>query len=118
MLWNLLTNATDKERSFQNIGEATLYAILGFAVVFVGIAFLIFVVWLVGKFMSKATGKDVVKEKAQPKAIEKSKEKPAVKTDIDKISEETLAVITAAIMAYYQQNGPKCEFTVKRIKRI
>ena len=36
----------------------------------------------------------------------------------DEITEETVAIITAAIMAYYEKNNPKCEFTVKRIKRI
>ena len=28
------------------------------------------------------------------------------------------AVIMAALMAYYETNYPKCEFTVKRIKRV
>jgi trk system potassium uptake protein TrkH len=36
----------------------------------------------------------------------------------DELDEETVAVIMAALMAYYQTNNPKCEFTVKRIKRI
>ena len=36
----------------------------------------------------------------------------------DAVSEETIAVITAAIMAYYEKNNPKCEVTVKRIKKI
>ena len=45
--------------------------------------------------------------------------KPQVKQEqTDELSEETVAVITAAIMAYYQKTNPKCEFTVKRIKRI
>lgn len=116
MIWNLLTGATDKTRDFTNVGEAALYAVLGFLVVFVGIAFLIFVVWLVGKIMVKTTGK--TKEKPQPKVKEPPKEKPQVKVENNELSEETVAVITAAIMAYYQQNNPKCEFTVKRIKRI
>ena len=34
------------------------------------------------------------------------------------IDEETVAVITATIMAYYEQVNPKCEFVVRRIKRI
>ena len=116
MIWNLLTGATDKTREFSNAGEAALYAVLGFAVVFFGIAFLIFVVWLVGKIMAKTSGK--IKAETQPKVKAPAQEKPQLKVEDNEVSEETVAVITAAIMAYYQQNSPKCEFTVKRIKRI
>ena len=38
--------------------------------------------------------------------------------DAEEITDETVAILMAAIMAYYQQTNPKCEFTVKRIKRI
>ena len=116
MVWNLLAGAADKTREFDNVGEAALYALLGFLVVFVGIAFLIFVVWGVGKIMTKATGKTVAKP--QQKAVEMPKVAPSEQTESDEITDETVAIITAAIMAYYQQNNPKCEFTVKRIKRI
>ena len=116
MVWNLLSGATDKTREFSNVGEAALYAFLGFMVVFVGISFLILVIWLVGKFMTKTNGQP--KAKPQPKEIEPPKEKIQTAAACDEITDETLAVITAAIMAYYQQNNPKCEFTVKRIKRI
>ena len=112
MILNLLSGATDKTREFGSIGEAALL------VVFAGIIFLIFVVWLVGKIMTKTIGKTV--EKPQPKVKEKVKpqEKPVIKTEDDELSEEAVIIITAAIMAYYEQNNPKCEFTVKRIKRI
>ena len=99
------------------IGEAAIYPLLGFVVVFVGIAFLIFVVWLVGKIMTATGGKT----KEAPKQ-EKAEVAPALPvqatTDGEELSEETIAVITAAIMAYYTQQNKKCEFTVKRIKRI
>ena len=36
----------------------------------------------------------------------------------EEIDEETVAVIMAALMAYYEKNNPKCAFTVKRIKRV
>ena len=39
-------------------------------------------------------------------------------SESEEIDEETVAVITAAIMAYYEVNYPKCEFTVRRIKKI
>ena len=106
MLNNLLTS----------IPEAAIYAALGFSIVFLGIAFLILVVWLVGKAMEKSVRKP--KEKNTAPIEEKTAKSLAVADATEEISEETVAVITAAIMAYYQQTKPKCEFTVKRIKRI
>ena len=122
MLYNILANTTDKLRK-PGLDEGAIYALLGFIIVFIGIALLISIVWAVGKVMSSA----------QNKAKKESKKKAFIKTAPDmneslaiadatkangELSEETVAVITAAIMAYYQQNNPKCEFTVKRIKRI
>ena len=63
MLNTLLANAVDKTRAV-SIGEATLLALLGYLVVFLGIAFLIFIVWLVGKAMVKTSVKtENVREK-------------------------------------------------------
>ncbi|MBQ8429189.1 MAG: OadG family protein [Clostridia bacterium] len=111
MLLNLLAGA-DPTRNVPP-SEAALYALLGFAVVFVGILFLIFIVWAVGQVMSKL--------QAKPSGTEKTETKPApamVLPAVDELSDETVAVIMAALTAYYQTNNPKCEFTVKRIKRI
>lgn len=116
MLINVLAAVADKSREV-SLGEAALYALLGFCIVFAGIAFLILVVWLVGKIMSG--GKSVSKpsaKKQQETATVPIKETP--QSDSEEISEETIAIITAALMAYYEQNNPKCAFTVKRIKRI
>ncbi|MBQ8284517.1 MAG: OadG family protein [Clostridia bacterium] len=118
MLYNLLTNLTEKTREV-SISEAALYALLGFSVVFVGIAFLILVVWLVGKFMSKST---VIKTTKTEKPVQKATttnagESLAVADATEEsLSDETIAVITAAIAAYYEKVNPKCEFIVKRIK--
>lgn len=119
MFYNLLTNAL-KTRSV-SIGEAALYAALGFAVVFVGIIFLIFVVWLVGKIMNANTQKveKPIKEKPIKEEKEEKEESLAVADATeDELSDEEVIIITAALMAYYEKNNPKCEFTVKRIKRI
>ena len=119
MLFNLLTATEDKFRSVE-VGEAALYALLGFAVVFVGIAFLIFVVWLIGKLMLKFNPAKVPKQaKPTPSpVVNETAESLAVADASSEISEETVAVITAALMVYYQRTNPQCEFTVKRIKRI
>ncbi len=109
MLNNLL--AADKMREVP-VSEAALYALLGFLIVFAGISFLILVVWLVGKIMGKPKKTQKVVDKA-----EKVEEKSVV-DGAEEFSEETVAVITAALMAYYEANDVKCGFTVKRIKRI
>ena len=116
MLTNLLTSSLPEGYQEASIGEASLYAFIGFLVVFAGIAFLILVVWLVGKFMARSNGSGKIKEeKTTP--IKELEHIPAT-VQSEEIDEETVAVIMAALMAYYEKNNPKCEFTVKRIKRI
>ncbi len=110
MLYALLSATADKTRDVP-VSEAALLALLGFAVVFLGIAFLIFIVWLIGKIMVKSTDK---KKKTSKTPIQEA----APATDEGEIGEETVAVITAALMAYYERANAKCEFTVKRIKRL
>ena len=117
-MFNLLTAIEEKFRSI-DVGEAALYAALGFAIVFFGIALLIFVVWLIGRFMVKFHPQKVTK-KEQPSAHVANEvvENLAIADATDTIDEQTVAVIMAALMVYYQNTNPKCEFTVKRIKRI
>ena len=116
MFFNLLARTEDPTRSV-SVAESALYALLGFIVVFIGIAFLIAVVWLVGKVMSN--NKTVsVSQKAPKQTVTVAESIAVADAETEEVSEETLAVIMAALMAYYQTNNPKCEFTVKRIKRI
>ncbi len=111
MLYGLLN--ADPKRFVTDIGEISLYGLIGFAVVFLGIAFLIFIVWAVGQLITKF-------EQKAAKPVKESAPKPEVvaATSEDELSDEVIAVITAAIAAYYQQENKKCEFTVKRIKRL
>ncbi len=113
MLQNLLTGTLPEGGRYVNIGEAALYALIGLLVVFAGIAFLILIVWAVGKAMDKTAAK----AKSKPAESAKPDTSVAVTND-EEISEETIAVIMAALTAYYQTNNPKCEFTLKRIKRM
>ena len=116
MLTNLLTNANLPEGYQEvSIGTASLYALIGYLIVFAGIAFLIFIVWLVGKFMTKPQPA-LKKEKIDEKIAVDTPAEPTILED--EVDEETAAVIMAALMAYYETNYPKCEFTVKRIKRV
>ena len=113
-MFNLLTKTLPEGGRMVEVPEALLYALIGFLVVFAGIALLIAVVWAVGKVMS------AINPTAQPKKVEvKPKQTQVAPVVIEnEVDEETVAVITAALMAYYQTTNPKCGFTVKRIKRI
>ncbi len=113
MWFNLLAEALPTREV--EVGEAALLALIGYAIVFFGIAFLIFVVWAVGKIINAVNDS----QKAKSVTSVPQKELAPVANNFEEgISEETLAVLTAAITAYYQQTQQKCEFTVKRIKRI
>ncbi len=113
-MMNILAEALDPFRK-ANGGEAALYAALGFMIVFLGISFLIFVVWAVGQLISKFESKAKA-EKVESKPVQEIAKPQTVEED--ELSDEVIAVITAAITAYYQKENKKCEFTVKRIKRI
>lgn len=95
------------------VSLSALYALIGFAVVIAGIALLILIVWAVGKIMNRNQAHVQTKQR-EVKAVQQE----VAVADSSEISEETVAVIMAALTAYYQTNNPKCEFTVKRIKRI
>ncbi len=100
--------------TYASIPEVLLYALIGFGVVFVGIAVLVLVIKLVGKVMQKTPNKEKnPSQNSEEKAVAKIEN-----TQSDEISEETIAVITAALMAYYERQGKKCEFIVKRIRKV
>lgn len=109
-------NAANGYPKHIGIGEAAIDALLGFLVVFIGIALLVGIIWQVGYIMRKVSGKAPQKAEKKQKPAVVPKETPVKESD--GLSEEEVAVITAAIMAYYAKEKPKCEFTVKRIKRI
>ena len=102
---------------YLEIPDAVIYALLGFGIVFVGICFLIGVVQLVNYVMKQFGGKQSVQPK-QVKVEQPKANTTTVQENSEAIPEEVVAVITAALMAYYEQNNPKCEFTVRRIKKI
>jgi Na+-transporting methylmalonyl-CoA/oxaloacetate decarboxylase gamma subunit len=99
-------------------GEPVIYALIGFLVVFLGIVLIIAIIWLIGLLMRKTDNLAFLtnigkkkKKKAEPVASE-------VVIESDEVPDEVKAAIIAAIMAYYSAEKPKCEFKVKRIKRI
>lgn len=106
---------------FDNWGEPFLYALIGFVVVFVGIVLIIGIIWLVGLIMRKTNNLEFLTKKSK-KNKTAAKQADTAETgnaaDDGEIPAEVKAAIIAAIMAYYDDQQEKCEFTVKRIKRI
>lgn len=98
---------------FDSFPEALLYALIGFAVTFLGVIILIGIVWAVGKITKKAEG--YVEEKRSAKS---QLEAPAEESADGEIGEAERVAIMAAIAAYYESENSTCEFKVKRIKRI
>lgn len=109
---------------FDNFGEAALYALIGFVVVFVGIVIIIAIIWLVGLLMRKTNNLEFLTNLGKKKKVKVTETSaPATEDNLpaaksDDIPDEVKAAIIAAIMAYYQEKEDKCQFTVKRIKRI
>ena len=114
MLWSLLETdiITGNEVPVVSIGESLIYALVGFAITFLGVAILIFLVWAVGKIIRGVTGKLEEKKKAVPIAVS-----PETAGE-EGTSEEVRVAIIAAISAYYMSENSNCEFKVKRIKRL
>ena len=90
-----------------------------------GIVIIIGVIWLIGfimrktnnlEFLTKKREKGKKAVKAENIGAEKGSE--CVSESSDDIPDEVKVAIVAAIMAYYQEKEDKCQFTVKRIKRI
>lgn len=101
---------------FSDFPEALIYALIGFVIVFAGIAIIIAIIWLIGLLMRKTDNLAfITKGHKRSKEAEPPVEAPK---DAEGIPDEVKAAIVAAIMAYYETEQPQCEFKVKRIKRI
>ena len=104
-------------------GEPAIYALIGFVIVFLGIVLIIGIIWLIGLLMRKTNNLAFLSnlgKKIKSKLKKKKEELVSTETvsDTDEVPDEVKAAIIAAIMAYYSAEKPKCEFKVKRIKRI
>ena len=108
---------------FDNWGEPLLYALLGFLIVIVGIALIIFIIWLLGLIMRKTNNLEFATKRRKTKT-QKQVVEPVQNIEVgepahsDEIPDEVKAAIIAAITVYYEEKQEKCEFTVKRIKRL
>ena len=92
---------------------ALFYALFGFVFVFLGITLLVIILSITGALMSsKKKKKTANKEGAAEKAA------PVQPSQEEGTSPETVALISAAIAAYLTEEGQKCDFVVRRIKRL
>lgn len=113
---------SDGNYYFNNFGEALVYALIGFLIVFLGIALIIFIIWILGLVLRKTNNfaflhgltKKIFSKKKKAEQVAEVTEN----SEEEDIPDEVKAAIIAAVMAYCSQEMPKCEFKVKRIRRI
>ncbi len=99
-------------------GDGAFYALFGFVFVFVGIALLIGCIYLVGLIMTRVKKP---KKKSPKQEASSAPQAPAELPSPDVgegIPPEVVAAITAALAVYCEGDGQKCEFVVRRIKRL
>lgn len=96
--------------------EAGLFTfVLGMLIVFGGMAIIVLVVTVIGKIMV-AVKKKPADKKPEQKAIESGA--PATPAANDEVTDEVIAVITAAVAAILSEEKPHAEFVVKKIKKL
>ena len=95
------------------IKDGFLTILLGILVVFLGMAIIVFFVWLFGVLFDRFVNKKVAKPlKEHAKQVESV-------VDDGSIPEGVKVAIIAAVTAYYfNEPSKKCDFKVKKIKRL
>ena len=93
------------------VGDGAFYAIFGLLFVILGIALLVLIFMGLGAVMKRINERKKKETAKQAQSVT-----PAAVED--GVSPEVVAAITAALMAYYEQETVKCDFVVRRIKRI
>ena len=97
-----------------NVGEGAFYAVFGFLFVFAGIALLVTIFTVLGVIMKKVNARRPKKRKIKSK-VPLPESEPM---EEEELSPEVVAAITAAIAAMYESENAKCDFVVRRIKRL
>lgn len=113
---NCLSSLINQEGSL-SFGEACIYALIGFALIFIGIILIILIIKLIGIIMQKTDNLAfLTKKKGRKQQSETISE--LSDSDNGEVPDEVKAAIIAAVMAYYSAEKSKCDFKVKRIRRI
>lgn len=109
-LFNLLA---EDFRGAPDIFWGVFTFVLGLIIVFAGMAILVLVVSLVAKVMTaKAKKKETAEETETVEAVTETT------VEEDGIPESVRVAIMAAVLAYYEGEGVKNEFVVKKIKKL
>ena len=116
MAGNLLINLFENWPKY-DIGEGAFMALFGFLFVFLGIVLLILIFTGLGKIMAIRNVKKGKEHKAARAPKAQTKSSSALKKE-EGVTPELLAVISAAIAAYYEDENVKCDFVVRRIKKL
>lgn len=98
-----------------SVGDGAFYAVFGLMFVVLGITLLVGILTGVGAIMKRVNGRNAkkIEEKRAPMPS------PLPEAPVEEgITPETVAAITAALMAFYEQENVKCDFVVRRIKRV
>ena len=97
-----------------DVGEGAFYAVFGFLFVFLGIALLAAICTRHGLITKKVNAR-----KPRVKKGKKPQTETVAATDGEEtLSPQTVAAITAAVAMYFEQENVKCDFVVKRIKKL
>lgn len=96
------------------VGDAAFYAVFGFVFVFLGIVLLILILTCLGKGISAWRGR---KKKKRSQAVEEAPQ-TSLPEPTAGISPEVIAAIAAAVAAYTEAETGKCDFIVRRIRKI
>lgn len=100
--------------------EAGLFTfVLGMLIVFGGMAVIVLVVTVIGKIMIATKGKkSPADKKPEQKTIEVDAPATPAPAAGDEVTDEVIAVITAAVAAILSEEKPHAEFVVKKIKKL
>lgn len=116
-MWGLNLLAEEAYKGAPNIFWGIFTFVLGMVVVFLGMALLVLFISLVAKVMTA---------KKQPVSngdLDEDEQEPELENVVaaesdDDVPEHVKVAIIAAVLAYYQGEGVKNEFVVKKIKKL
>lgn len=99
-----------------DLGEGAFYSVFGFVFVFLGIVVLIAIFTLLGLVMKKLNARPKRAKNAQKNAetVAAAEEQEAEES----VPPEVVAAITAALACYTEAERQKCDFVVKRIRKL
>ena len=96
-----------------NVGDGALFAVFGLVFVILGISLLVLIFTALGAVMKRVNlKKNAPKQNIVPAHPLTSGEKE------EGIPPEVVAAITGALMAYFERENVKCDFVVRRIKKL